>query len=84
VNDVGTLATWTNLLSTDFPNSVILWTAGTRQEHRMTALQQFNNDESKWILLATRQSTDEGSNFQRTNHAIIVEPSYRLSVLEQT
>jgi hypothetical protein len=84
IHNVGTLATFRNLLERAYPGAVVAYVAGMTGPQKKAAHETFKTTPEKWILIATRESAKESINLQCANYNIIVEPAYQLSTLKQT
>ncbi|KAI8930622.1 hypothetical protein NX059_012232 [Plenodomus lindquistii] len=83
VSDVATLAVWRSVLLTEYPAQVVQLVARMSKPEKAAAELEFQNDENRWIMLATQYCTKTGLNLQRANHVIVAQPSYQISEIEQ-
>jgi hypothetical protein len=81
-DDTCTVAAYQNLLETHYKGDVQPLVAMSSAKKKM-AEEIYNNENKKWILIATRESVGEGRNLQRANHVITVDSCNQWSTIMQ-
>ncbi|KAF2812828.1 uncharacterized protein BDZ99DRAFT_460191 [Mytilinidion resinicola] len=78
------LACWYNRLVQKYDSKqILLYKAGATPNERKKLQSDFDDDESKWVMMCTLHSVMTSINLQRANYNLMVEPSHKMSEIQQ-